>query len=197
MKNIEEIFIKQKGYARMSDLKSEKIHTRSVAKAIENGIIEKVKAGLYKLVDYPWDEHSSFVDISQSKKSAIICLTSALAYHELSTINPSIVTIAVPQNTDQFILEYPPVKVYYFSNNVYSLGILEKSTTSGIFRIYDAEKTICDMFRYRNKLGEDIALEGLKNYLKRQSFDLFKFREYAKKSRVLKIIDPYLKAMLV
>ena len=197
MDNIERIFTEQKGYARMSDLKSCMIHTRDVAKAIENGTIEKVKSGLYKLVNYPWDEHSSFVDISQAKKSAIICLTSALAYHELSTINPNEVTVAVPQNTDKFNLEYPPIKVFYFSDKVYSYGIDEKSTASGDFRIYSAEKTICDMFRYRNKLGEDIALEGLKNYLKRQDADLFKLREYADKCRVKRIIEPYLKAMLV
>jgi hypothetical protein len=66
----------------------------------------------------------------------------------------------------------------------------------GSFKIYNAEKTICDMFRYRNKLGEDIALEGLKNYLKRKDANINKLWEYAIKCRVKTIVQPYIKAMV-
>ncbi|MEA3475285.1 MAG: Abortive infection protein AbiEi [Candidatus Cloacimonadota bacterium] len=197
MKNIEAFFKNHQGYARMKDLKDQSFHTRDIAKAVENGIIEKIKPGLYKLIDFTWDEHSGFVDIAKAKGSAIICLTSALSYHNLSTINPGTITVAVPMNTDKFSLDYPPIKVYYFPESLYSFGIEEKKTMSGNFKIYNAEKTICDMFRYRNKLGEDLPLEGLKNYLKRKDADIPKLHEYAIKCKVKTVMLPYIKAMVI
>ena len=94
-------------------------------------------------------------------------------------------------------MECPPVKVYYFQNTFYDLGVEEIKTKTSVFKIYNAEKTICDMFRYRNKLGEDLALEGLKNYLKRKDADIAKLREYAIKCQVKTVLLPYLKAMVV
>ncbi|MCF7813759.1 MAG: type IV toxin-antitoxin system AbiEi family antitoxin domain-containing protein [Candidatus Cloacimonetes bacterium] len=196
MEKLKQIFEANHGYARMKELKNQGIHTRKIAQAVENRIVEKVKPGLYKLVDYPWDENSSFIGISQAKDSAVICLTSAIAYYELSTINPSVISVAVPMNTDKFKLEYPPIKVYYFSESLYNLGIDEVQVVSGNFKIYNAEKTICDLFRYRNKLGEDIALEGLKNYLGKESANINKLWDYAIRCKVKTILHPYIKAMV-
>ena len=173
------------------------IHPRDITKAMDMNIIEKISSGLYKLIDYSWDEHLSFLDVSKAKKTAVICLISALEYHQLSTVNPSVIFIAVPHNTDKFSMEYPPVKVYYFQDTFYELGIEQINTKTGTFRIYNAEKTICDMFRYRNKLGEDLALEGLRNYLKRKDADMAKLREYAIKCQVKTVLLPYLKAMVI
>lgn len=180
----------------MKDMKNAGIHPRDIAKAVEEDVIEKISPGLYKLIDYPWSEYNGFIDIAKAKKSAVICLTSALEYYQLSTVNPSLITIAVPHNTDKFDIDYPPVQVFFFSQQLYGLGIEEKTKKSGTFKIYNPEKTICDMFRYRNKLGEDLALEGLKNYLKRKDADINKLWKYAIKTRVKTIIKPYLKAMV-
>ena len=73
---------------------------------------------------------------------------------------------------------------------------MEIKTKSGIVKIYNKEKTICDLFSYRNKLGEDIALEALKNYLRSKDFNLNKLRQYANKMRIKTIIAPYIKAIL-
>jgi predicted transcriptional regulator of viral defense system len=197
MKKIIEFLKNHNGYARMKDMREAGIHSRDIAKIVNTNIIEKISPGLYKLVDYPWDEHNGFIDIANAKKSAIICLISALEYHQLSTINPSIITIAVPHNTDKFEINYPPVSVYFFSGKLYELGIEVVRIKTGNFRIYNAEKTICDMFRYRNKLGEDIALEGLKNYLKRKDANISKLWEYAIRCRVKTIVHPYIKAMVI
>lgn len=197
VKNLRIIFEANNGYARMKELKNKGIHTRQIAHAVAEGTIEKVKPGLYKLVDYAWDETSSYIDIAKSKNSAVICLLSAIAYHELSANNPSIITVAVPMNTDKFKLIYPPIKVYYFPDSLYNLGIDEVQTDSGSFKIYNAEKTICDLFRYRNKLGEDIALEGLRNYLNKKNAKISKLWKYAIKCKVKTIVHPYIKAMVI
>ena len=94
-------------------------------------------------------------------------------------------------------IEYPPVKVFYFRDRFYVPGIEQVQTPLGLIKIYNMEKTICDMFRYRKKLGEDLAIEGLKNYLKRKDANINRLREYAKICHVKTVLFPYLKAMLV
>ncbi len=180
----------------MQELRNQKIHPRDVAQAVSDKIIEKVKPGLYKLVDYPWDEHSSFVDVCSSHKKAVICLTSAVTYYDLTTFNPSYITVAVPHNTPNFKLDYPPIQVYYFPHKYYETGIDEIDTKSGLIRIYDQEKSICDLFRYKNKIGDDIVIESLKNYLKQKKRDINKLLEYAETLRIKEKIFPYIKAIV-
>lgn len=189
-------FKKNDGYARMSDLKKAKFHTRMISYAVSRGIIEKIKPGLYKIKDYEWDESSIFVDVFKANNSAIICLTSALSYYELTTFNPSSVTVAIPVNYQRFDINYPPIQIFYFRESVYKNGVEKVKKGKGEFKIYKEEKTICDMFRYRKKLGEDIALEGLKNYLKRKEANIPQLMHYAEICRVKTIITPYLKGIL-
>jgi len=196
VKELIQFFKQHKGYAQMKDLKAEGFHTRKIKSALEVGQIEKIKPGLYKLVDYPWNEESEFVDVCRAKESSVICLSSALEYYGLTTFSPPTITVAVPHNTDKFVLEYPPIQVFYFPFRFYQPGIENVQTLHGIVRIYNVEKTICDMFRYRKRLGEDLAIEGLKNYLKRQTSRIHKLREYAYILKVKTILLPYLKALV-
>ncbi|MDP8231567.1 MAG: hypothetical protein P9L91_02730 [Candidatus Zophobacter franzmannii] len=190
-------FIQNHGYGRMKDLKKAGFNTRVISKTLEENIIEKIKPGLYKLIDYYWDENSIYRDIYRANSKAIICLNSALHYYNLATINPGIVQVAVPNNTARFSIDYPPVKVFYFSDTIYPIEIDRIDTANGSFEIYSIEKTICDVFRYRNKLGEDIALEALKNYLSRNDLNLTKLCNVATKCKVLKTIEPYIKALVI
>jgi predicted transcriptional regulator of viral defense system len=184
------------GYATMKELKEVGIHTRKVKKSLEKGHILKIKAGLYKLRYYQRDEYESFVDIHTANDRAIVCLSSALAYHELTTFNPSKVTVSVPNNTDKFELEIPPIDVYYFRKNIYEAGIEEINRSYGNFKVYNKPKTVCDMFHFRNKLGEDLAFEGLKNYLNEPDTNLNEIQKYMKICRVKTVMKPYLKAMV-
>ena len=127
----------------------------------------------------------------------MICLNSALHYYNLSTINPNLVHVAVPHSTARFSIDYPPIKVFYFSNTIYPLEIIEVKGSNGSFKIYSMEKTICDTFRYRKRIEEDIALESLNNYLSRKSPDINKLYQIAKQCNIDKVIEPYIKAMVV
>ncbi|MBI5730227.1 MAG: type IV toxin-antitoxin system AbiEi family antitoxin domain-containing protein [Ignavibacteriales bacterium] len=197
MENFIEIFKQNGGYSRMLELKNAKIHTRTVSKAVKDGLIEKVKSGLYKLIDYPWDEHGSFADVCNSNKRAVICLLSAASYYELTTFNPAEIYVAVPHNTDKFDLKYPPIRLYYFSDSYYEHGIETIETKSGMIKIYNKEKTIVDIFRYINKLGEDVAVESLKEYLKkRKVMNIPKLLEYSEICGVKKKMEPMIKALL-
>ncbi len=77
MKDIIEIFEINKGFAGMGELKAKGIHTRRIAQVLKEGIIERIKPGLYKFVDYPWDEHEGFADVCNTHKNAVICLLSS------------------------------------------------------------------------------------------------------------------------
>ena len=196
MKKLEKIFRDRNGFARMKELKSEGIQTRDIAKALKESIIEKVKPGLYKLIDYPWDEYESFASICRAEKKAVICLVSAAAHYELTTENPSEVYVAVPRNTPRFRLEYPPVNLYYFNQKRYEIGIEVLNTTSGIVKIYSMEATIVDLFRYINKLGEDVALETLKNYMNKNDRNINKLAEVADQIGVYKKMEAFVKGAI-
>ena len=188
------IFEKNKGYARMVEMKKANIHTRRITNAVEKGVIEKIKPGLDKLKDYPWDEHSSFAEVNHAHTKAVICLTSVAEYYELTTFNPSYITVAVPHNTPRFKLDYSPIKVYYFADSYYSQGIEILKTKSGIVRIYNKEKTIEIL---KTKIGGDIAVESLKTYLQnRKERNIPKLIEYAEICGVKKKIEPMVKAIL-
>jgi predicted transcriptional regulator of viral defense system len=198
MEKILKFFNEHGGYARMRDLKAAAIQTRNITQLVQQNIIEKVKPGLYRLVDLPEKNGIpvSFFDICHAIPKGVICLLSALEYYDLTTFNPSEIFVAIPHSEKKPKIEYPPTKIYFFRNRFYQAGIQEIHKNLGVIRIYNPEKTICDMFRYRNKLGEDMALEGLKNYLRRKDANINRLREYAEMSQVKTVLYPYIKAFI-
>ena len=179
----------------MSELRSVGFQTRNSAKLCEQGSLEKVKSGLYKLSSS--DVTSGYVDVSKAIPEAVIAVASALSFHELTTFNPSKVHITIPHGAKPKEINFPPVEVYYFRKAQYEPGIEQVNVQGHDVRMYNREKTVCDMFRYRNKLGEDLALEGLQNYLNRSDSNLNELGKYMKLCRVKTVMKPYLKAMVV
>lgn len=187
------------GYAKTRDLRRLGLQVRQISALVKDGTLSKIKRGLYKLSDTPIYEHSQLVDICIAKPQAVIALASALEYYSLTTYSPSEITIALPHN-----YSYPtfkgstlPVKVYYFPKSYYEHGIETVKTKGGTIQIYSKEKTICDMFRYRKTFGDDIALEGLKNYLTTKNANIQLLQRYAALCNVTSIITPYIKAMVM
>ncbi|MBF0430877.1 MAG: type IV toxin-antitoxin system AbiEi family antitoxin domain-containing protein [Fibrobacteria bacterium] len=198
-KAIIDFFKKNGGYARMKELKDASFHTRDIAKLIQNGILERIKPGIYRLSEIAvnGDEYFQMVDICTAFPKAVICLASALDMYDLSTFYPSEMYVAVPHNTRIPKIEYPPMRVFFFNEKCYKLGIETVKARYGQFNVYDTEKTICDMFKYRKKIGEDLAIEGLQNYMRtRKGRDLNKLMKYADVCRVKAVMSPYIKAIL-
>lgn len=188
-------YIKDKGgYARQTELREHGFQSRDISKLFNNDILEKIQPGLYKLKDS--DVTSSFVDISKAIPQAVIALVSALSYYELTTFNPSRVHLAIPNDAKPPKLNFPPVEVYYFRKAQYKAGIEDVMIQGHSVKIYNREKTICDMFRYRNRLGEDLALKGLKNYLNLPDSNLNELQKYMRICRVKTVMKPYLKALV-
>lgn len=179
----------------MKNLRNNGFQTRNIKKLLNIGYIEKIKSGLYKYSKFGANNEVS-IDVSKAVSRGIICLISALNSIILVLSITKKIYVAIPHSAKKVKIDYPPVKFFFFRKRFYEVGIENIKTKFGTFKIYDAEKTICDMFRYRNKLGEDLALDGLKNYLKRKDADINKLWKYTIKTRVKTIINPYLKAMV-
>src|SRR4030042_1883012 len=199
MKEMIEFFRNHGGYARMKDLKAASFQTRDIGRLLRDGSIVKVKPGLYRLanigsirITLPTAKvrvtgkiiSEGIMDVCRAIPEGVVCLISALEFHGLTTFNPSEIYVAIPNDRKIPKIDYPPIKVFYFRDRFYKAGIESIPTSHATVKVYNKEKTVCDMFRYRNKLGEDLPLEGLRNYLSRKEADIGKLREYAGICRV-------------
>ncbi|MBD3272000.1 MAG: Abortive infection protein AbiEi [Elusimicrobia bacterium] len=171
-------------------------HTRDIKSLLSEGKIIQLRRGIYRLSDVKLVSNQGFIDISQAVPKGIICLLSALEYHGLTTANPTVVSVAIPRSVRMPKILFPPASLYYFSPKQYREGIEKISINGYQVKIYGAEKTICDCFRYKNKLGLDVAKEGLKEYLKRKNRDLPLLLRYAKICRVAPLIKTWLNALV-
>ncbi len=196
MNKIIDFFRDHNGYARMKDLKSAGIHTRTVKKLLEEGIIEKLKPGLYRLSKLSGDLTVTFVDVCRAVPKGVICLASALDYYDLTTFSPNEIYVAIPNGIKKVNVDYPPLKFFYFRESMYFLGLENINIKAGTIRIYNREKTVCDMFRFRNRLGEDLAIEALKNYLSWSNGNMSTLQKYMHVTRMEKIMAPFIKGMM-
>ena len=162
----------------------------------DKGIIERVSRGVYRLVELPPMSNPDLVTVSLRFPNAVICLISALSYHEITTQIPHAVSVAVPRGSRVPSIDWPPIQAHRFSYESYNSGI-EKHEIDGVsVKIYNPEKTLADCFKFRNKIGMDVVLEALKFYRSRKKFDLEKLLEYAKICRVKNVMSPYLEATI-
>jgi len=195
-KKIIKIFKMHNGYARSKDILAEGIHPRDIKCILNKGIVIKVKNGLYRLSDTTVISNQSFIDLACAVPEGVICLLSALSYYELTTFNPSIISMAIHRKSWRPKIEYPLVEFYYFSKKQFEAGIDKINIRDHKINIYCREKTICDCFRYRNKLGIDIAKEGLSEYLKRKNRNLERLLEYAEICRVKVLMEIWINAII-
>lgn len=194
--DIEDFFYKNKGFAKTGDLLRFGLNSYKI-KVLENeGLISKVKQGLYRWAAYPIDNHEDLVEVSIILPKGVICLLSALSFYELTTYTPWEYYVAIPRNYNKSNLsDYPPIKVVYFSNRYYHGGVQEIDINGKQIKIYDMEKTLCDTIRYRKKIGIDIIKECLKEYMKRPDKDIKKLIDYSEEFRVKSILKTYLEVL--
>ena len=196
MNKINKVFKKHNGFARTNDILAAGIHRRDIKRIRDEGRIIRVKRGLYRLSEIPLVSNQGYIDLARAVPEGVICLLSALSYHELTTFNPSVISMALCRGRRRPKIEYPPVEFYYFSTKQFKTGIDEIKIKGHKIRIYCPEKTICDCFRYRSKLGLDIAKEGLSEYLKRKDRNLERLFKYAEICRVKKLMEIWVNAMI-
>jgi len=127
---------------------------------------------------------------------SVICLISALSYHEMTTEIPHEIYLALPRGAEPPRLDYPPLRIFWFSGTAFTDGV-EQHDIDGIpVKVYNPEKTLADCFKYRNKIGLDVVLEALKFYRQRKRREVDELMRYARMCRVEKVMRPYLETTL-
>jgi len=195
-KQPEEIFRSCGGQLRMSEAIKHGISRYMLYSLRDRGIIEQVSRGVYRLVELPLISNPDLVTVGLRFPKAVICLISALAFHEITTQVPHNISVAVPRDSRLPSLDYPPILAHRFSEETYQSGIEEHRIDGVTVKIYCPEKTLADCFKFRNKIGMDVVLEALKLYKSRKKFNLGELLNYAKICRVEKVMRPYLEATL-
>lgn len=185
------------GYARTNDLLRLGISFRDIKKFMVEEGIEPVKRGLYRLKkDEDHTPIRDFVDVCKAIPKAVICLYSALSHYDLTTFVPTEIMIAIPQGYHASKMAYPPVRIFNFSQKQYESGIETIKTKEGVYRIYSPEKSVCDAFRFRRKLGDDTAKESLFRYLEQPKKSLKRLLDSAEVCRMANVMKPYIEARI-
>lgn len=192
----EEIFRRHGGRLRMSKALAHGITRYKLYALRDRGVITPVSRGVYELAELPAMSDPDLVTVSLRFPRAVVCLISALVFHDITTQIPHEVSVAVPRQARRPKLHYPPVGAHRFSKATYQAGIEEHRIDGVIVKVYNCEKTLADCFKFRNKIGLDVVLEALKLYRVRNRLDIDSLLRYAKVCRVDRVMLPYLEAIV-
>ena len=183
-----------KGIIRTNEAIKKNIHPRIFYSLRDQGVLEQISYGLYKLKQHKVT-HPDFVAIALKAPNSVICLISALNFHNLTTQIPHKIWIAIKRDTSRPRIEYPPISIHQFSDKSFSSGIDKHNFDKTSVKIYTPEKTIADCFKFRNKIGMSVVLEALDFYKRRKKINILKLINYAKICRVENIMKPYIESI--
>ena len=172
------------------------IHPRTLYALRKQRAVIELSRGLYRLANLPTLGNPDLATVALKVPSGIVCLISALAYYELTTQVPHEVHLALPKGRKPPRLKRPPLRIFHYDPHSFREGVAIQETDGAPLRIYNPERTLADCFKFRNKIGLDVALEALKLYMRRSKKDLTGLQKYARLCRVERVMKPYLEALL-
>jgi len=163
-----------------------------------SGVLEKVGPGRYRLPNSTrTTEHHDLAVATAAVPRSVVCLVSALRFHDIGTQLPAEVWIAVPRGARVPRVSAPPLRVVNVSTAVFDLGIEEHRIEGHTVRIYSLARTVADCFRFRNKVGLDVALEALTEAWRSKRLKIDELNRIAKKLRVQRVMQPYLETVVM
>ena len=171
------------------------IHPRNLYALRDAGVLECISRGVYRLAALPPLAEPDLFTVAARVPKAVVTLVSALHYHGLTTEIPHEVSIALPQGSARPRLDWPPIKVYWFSGAMFESGIETHDRDGLRLRIYQPAKTVADCFRFRSRLGIEIALEALRTGLEQRKLTPASVLRAARICRVENVVRPYLEAL--
>jgi len=191
-----QIFLRHGGILRTGEALDQGIHRRALYAMRDAGILERLERGLFRLAELPPLSDPDLITVARKIPKGVVCLISALHFHNITTQILHAVSIAVIRGTEPPRLNFPPIQIYWFSGEAFTAGVEEHIIEKTIVRVYGAEKTLADCFKFRNKIGMDTALEALTLYLESRKPNPRKLLQFAKVCRVEKVMRPYLEVLL-
>lgn len=190
------VFKKNGGILRTSEALRAGIHPSTLYTMRDGGILEVVSRGVFRLASSEPLGNPDLVTVATRVQSGVICLISALAFHEITTQIPHEIHVALQRGAEIPRLEYPPIKIYWFKGQAFTAGVETHQLDGVDIRIYSPEKTLADCFKFRNKIGLDTAVEAVRFYRERRGVNVDALMRYAAICRVEKVMRPYLEAIL-
>ena len=180
---------------RSRELAERGIHRQVLSRLVAAGELERVARGLYRVPEGPLTENHGLAVASAAVPNGVICLLSALRFHRIGTQLPSQVWIAIDRRARRPALKYPPLRVVRFTGEALSEGVDSHRPEGRMVRVYGVAKTLADCFKYRHKIGLDVALEALREAWRARRLTIDQLDRYAGICRVRRVMRPYLEAL--
>ncbi len=198
MDNVAERLInltRSQGLIRPCDLIPMGISRVSLTRAVRRGQLERVGRGLYGLPGREVSAHGSLAEVARRVPKGVVCLLSALRFHGLTTQAPFEVWLAIENKSHAPKLDYPPLRIVRFSGAALTDGVEEHVVDGVTVRVTSVAKTVVDCFKYRNKIGLDVAMEALREAWHEKRMTSDDIWRYAKVCRVANVMRPYLESL--
>jgi predicted transcriptional regulator of viral defense system len=170
------------------------IHSQQLTRLVADGVLERVARGHYQIADRPVTEHHGLAVVARTVPRGVICLLSALSVHGIGTQLPAEVWVAIEGRARQPVLAHPPLRVVRFSGRAFTDGVEIHRLEGQAVRVYGVAKTLADLFKYRNKIGLDVALEALREAWRARKFKMEELDRAARICRVERVMRPYVEA---
>lgn len=179
-----------------AEIAAEGIDSKTLTRMVRDGELRRTARGLYTLTSYIPGTYHSLIEAGKLVDHGVVCLLSALSFHEIGTQNPSRVWLAIPRRARMPRVQDYPIQIVKFSDAAYTDGI-ELQTMDGVdVAVYSIPKTVADCFKYRNKIGLDVAIEALKEVIQGKRSSVDDLIHFAKLCRVEEIMRPYMEILV-
>ena len=188
-------YISEHGIVRPRDIEAIGFPREYLLRLHRQGKLNRPTRGIYALPDADVTEHHSYAQVTKRVPEATVCLLSALAFHEITTQSPASIWIALPKGARKPALDSPSLRIVRLSGLSLTTGIENYQVDGVPVRVYSAAKTVADCFKFRNKIGLDVAIEALKDCLRQKKASVNEIYHYAKICRVSNVIRPYMEAL--
>lgn len=187
--------VRRSGTVRSRDLVSAGATRTQLSRMVAAGELVRVARGLYAAPGYQSSEHGALVAVAKRAPGVLFCLLTALRFHDLTTQAPFEVWIAIGNKAHPPRLDYPPLRTLRFSAESLSTGVESHRVDGTALRVTGVAKTVADCFKFRNKIGLDVALEALREARRAKKASADELWRYARLNRVSNVMRPYLEAV--
>ena len=185
----------ERGLIRPRDLTERGLPTVALTRLVRQGRLQRVGRGLYALPDRPVSEHNTLAEVARKHPQAIVCLLSALRFHDLTTQSPFEVWLAIPNKARAPKMYYPPLRIVRFSGAALTRGVEDHVIDGVPVRVTSVARTVADCFKFRNKIGLDVALESLQEAWRAKHASMDELWRYATLCRVANVMRPYMESL--
>jgi predicted transcriptional regulator of viral defense system len=186
--------LERHGIMRLSDLMAHGIHPPTIARLVNEGVVARPSRGLYELADAEVELTHSLAEVAKRVPRGVICLISAMQFHEITLQEPRSVWVAIGEKDRKPQLDYPPARFVRFGERALKSGVQTHIIDSVPVRIFGPAKTVVDSFRYRNTVGLNVALEALRMALRARKATPDAIANYARDLRIWTVLRPYLES---